>query len=235
MSLAKQISHYKDRWGLVHPTHAKNSQNGLLYTAYYIGHLKRRGELTYERMHEFYGTLINCQVYLGMPQRSPECVLQESIDDYWGVACATFMCGHYVSAFYILRYGWMSRLILGPIKLPYFYNTERPGTQLNAKGKKNWDAWLGRFPTVVIMLKWATSMPRNPFQRLIFALDCLKTACFTSSKHQDPWMMLDLALTAFGSPRLVSWVHKVMSYRKLTFKQFYHAYFGPTHPLTTYR
>lgn len=131
----------------------------------------------------------------------------------------------------IFIYGFDNKLEVGPLRFRYFFNTDRPGEQLNSSGRKNWPAWLGRFPIFRVLVSWGVGFNRTKLERLVFALDCLYVAHFAKQTDDTPLMMLFLKLQSFGSPRLRKLVAHILKLRNISFKKSFELYFGTNHPL----
>lgn len=234
MSYREEMKPYIDEFGLVHPWTDRKGLNGLLYHGYHVGMLNALGLLEKSDRDVFERTFYVCRGHTGILEREPGCRNQEGPDDHVGVTCASQILGMNYAPELILTAGRRMFLELGPIKLPYFYNTEVPGTQINREGKINWAACFLRFPTLIMLMKWGSGYKRSLFSRTVFVLETLYTASFGDITHQDPFMMMWLKLEAFGSEWLKKLVKRILVKRKLTIKMAFESYFGVNHPIAKY-
>lgn len=233
MSYKLEMAEYIDADGLVHPNVIKSSNNGLTYLGYHIAFLKALHIHTQFDMFQWERAFYLCGGASGVLRRSPCNGIQNSIDDYTGVVCAAKMQDHQTAAKFIWDAGLRSHLELGPIKLPFFFNTERPGEQVGYNGKVNYQAWFGRFPVLIAMLYLATGK-RSALAKLIVWLECLYTAAFARQDQTDPLMMLFMKLHAFGSVGLFEACGFLLKKRGVSVKQAFGEYFTKDHPFYKY-
>ncbi len=237
MTFSEEILKFADQYGLIHPDQSHSSQNGVLYTAYALALKAYLGELTHGDQESYEKVIKAVSKRPGLLCRvpGPAWGYQEGPDDYIGAICGSQITdnGPGIGA-RIYAYGFENKLEVGPLRFRYFYNTDCPGTQLNSSGKKNWPAWLGRVLIFRVLVSWGVGFWRRPWERFIFASDCIWTAAFAKQYQTDPLMMLFMKLQAFGSPRLKSVCATLLAMRKVTFKKAFAQYFGPNHPLVTY-
>lgn len=238
MTFSEEIKRYTDEWGLVHPTTVHDSQNGVTYLGYSLALKALTGEMRYEDTVAHVLAIKAVSRRPGLVCRVPEARgwgYQNQIDDFIGAICGAKITGTtWSTGASIYAYGFENDLKVGPLRLKYFYNTDCPGTQLNSSGKKNWPAWLGRFPIFRVLVSWGVGFHRTWPERFIFAFDCLWSACFSKQIYDTPIMMLFLKLQAFGSPRLRKICTRILNLRKITYKKAFELYFGQSHPLTRY-
>lgn len=236
MTFSEAIKEYTDTWGLVHPDQSHSSQNGLTYLAYSLALKSYLGELMRGKNRALFNVAIKtCSKRPGLVCRvpGPEWGYQNSIDDAIGVICGSWLTLS-TTGLDVLYFGMNHFLNVGPFKFKYFYNTDCPDSQLDSSGKKNWAAWFGLFPIFRVLVSWGSGFERTPFERFVFAFDCLWSACFAKQSDDTPLMMLFLKLQAFGAYRLKALCTRILNMRKITYKKAFGIYFGEAHPLAKY-
>lgn len=235
MTFSEAIKEYTDEFGLVHPDKSHSSQNGLTYLAYILALKVYLEELDGRSKGQLDRAVYACSKRPGLICRvpGPAWGYQEGPDDYISVLCASRLAASDIGTKMFL-YGITHLLEVGPFRFEYFYNTDNPETQFESSGKKNWPAYFGRFPLFRVLLKWACDRPRTRLDRLIFATDCLWTACLAKQSDDTPLMMLFLKLQAFGSYRMKTLCTRILNMRKITYKKAFELYFKESHPLAQY-
>lgn len=237
MTLSEAIRPYRDQYGLVHPNRDLNSTNGLTYTAYYMALLKERGELTEQECEAYSRTVLACEKEPGLLNRYPNHWQQQKIDDYACTIRGAEITGRRGLAWRIDEYGKNHAMTFGPIKRHYFYNNERPGTNLDHQDALNWAAlWIGNQPLFKIYLSWARGNPHGSWESFLFRQNCIITARVSDPGNQDAFLQLWLSLVAFGDREkdTRSAVIEIMKNRKISFRQSFESYFTEGCPFPEY-
>lgn len=192
-----KIFEIRDAFGFVTPEPPKSTQNGLLFTAYYYALLSRYRPLSAWEKNYLWDILSRSQIKAGLYQRSPWCDDQEAIDDYIGVVVLCELIGARDHARALLRFGETSYIDLGFTELPFYYNNAVPGTQLHKDGRKNRDAWLGRFPAWVYCVHQAACVSPGYGLTAAFAISSALNRTLGHRIGQDPIMQQTAVHIAF--------------------------------------
>lgn len=200
MALQDDIRAYLDADGLVAqrptiPGQRNASGNGVLYTALYFICLAVREEAGLIDRGQFLDLTDilwkreDGRSLFGLLVRGPAHPDQQAMDDYtgWVAAAAMLVCPAVPRA--ILRYGetaWVRGLLPWPVR--FFYSNVSPGSARHLDGRKNWNAWLGRYPQFVPLLRMASGV--NGFLgRLLWSLSLAYSSLTLRPEDQDGWIL----------------------------------------------
>ncbi len=136
---------FTDRFGLVQPE-GNTSDNGLRFTAQFVRALHLAGKLDTLACTEIVEIVKRCEIRPGLFRRAPNNNVQQSHDDYRGLAVISHYCDHSISR-RILARGREA-------PIPYWFDTVDPD-EFKAKKifRKHMHPWLGRFPSMIAMHK----------------------------------------------------------------------------------
>jgi hypothetical protein len=192
---------YEDRFGLIHWQRVNgqrdpSSGNGLLTTSIFYALRKLRGEQMDSDRLAFHSALTRCEKEFGLLRRSPSNDDQEGIDDYLGVLAASVVLGSRLLPQAICLRGKRFRpAVWGPLRWPWFYNNETPGTIRHRDGRINWSAWLGRHPSFVPLVRLSAG-------ETLGCLDWTRLSAtiwwgtWARKTDQDAWMLTWLLIQA---------------------------------------
>lgn len=137
--------------------------------------------------------------------------------------------------------------LLGWVRLPYYYNTEYPGTTKTNAGTTNWGAWMGRMPHVIAHLQFCDRNPKVEWpwlgRRLWWAAAVFLAGRSKRGHQEDPWILTWHLVNAYERCGRRSWV---CSWASQNFtRRLYSKYpgglntvflisFGEAHPLGEY-
>lgn len=234
MNFSEAITPYTDETGLVHPDISHSSQNGLTYLGYTLALKSVLGELNHFDSQNFKVAVSKCSLRPGLIARLPGLTYQQSFDDYQGVICGATLTKSYNVIADVLEFGRNNHLKLGPFKFKYFYNTDRPYTQVDRSGIRNWSAWFGRFPMFRLLVKLLENPRSILYNHIGFNMTSVIKA-LTANHHDDhAWMFLFVTVEAFGTKGLKAQLTIIMRDRGMTFKKAFAQYFGTKHPITDF-
>lgn len=194
------------------------SGNGVLYTAEAILTLDRRGELTPGALALWMHSLSRCFVDSGLLARAPlgkSFALDiEQIDDYHGILAVSARFDYRVAE-EILDYGRNVRVKIGPLRLPFWYNSTNPSDPLRdiRSGKIAWSAcFFPRFPQLVAAMYWAAHK-KAPWYLNFYAALVVVIACFAKRTNTDApmltWLLCYTNTHALLPSKLVSLAEKL--------------------------
>lgn len=178
------IEKYIDKFGLVQPNpDGETSQNGTLFTAYWC----MSAGLSAEDAAPFVTAVKRCELVSGLFCRSPENPFeQDSVDNYLGIAAMALAYAPEIAE-RVCFYGASHHIKAGPIKLFWYMNNEVINTEECIDGKKNWQAWLGRFPAVPLLFRLAAGRRLGIIDRALLLIT-VSVGPFLQLRHEDPFM-----------------------------------------------
>lgn len=178
---------YRDQYGLQQPTMYGTSHNGVRFTAQFVLVMINYGCLTYGQKLRLRGLIGKCFEKPGLLRRDPSSVLQDSIDNYLGLALISkFIDQSWAKD--VLKYG---RSHFG------FYENNK--TSRWPKGS----AFLWRFPQLFYALRCAAGERPNWFQTLS-AVISIWAARNTMDQDRRALSLL-LIRCGDGHSKLINW------------------------------
>jgi len=221
MNLVKTIREkHVDQYGLVLPQGGP-SGNGSLFTGIWM--MLRAQEETEERMarhFEFNELIVQITIEPGLYKRAPGWNIQDSIDNYIGIAAGAYFSGT-SHAHDILNFGkahW------------YVFNNEQ-------LGKFRWKAWFGRFVGVWAHIQLCAGMKPNLLRRIAQAIGLYITT-FDKPEETSNRLLGDVQVNCLDNhwvSEIIRWFwkrHLHKKYGELGINGAVRIYYGIDHPFT---
>lgn len=183
MGIINQYKTFTDYKGLVQPTPAAVSHNGVLYTAQYVVALMRHNSLTEHERARLIQVFRSCELEPGLLMRHPveHREVQQGPDDYVGAITASYLLGSH-QAHRILEYGRHHGFI---------YDNINSGI-INHYGS----AYIGRQQQIVTHLQFATGETPSLFRKVWWCIAVLSSA-LAKRDNQDAkilaWLLIVVA------------------------------------------
>lgn len=206
MSLRNEIKLFIDGNGLVTPNvytgeYKRGSDNGVMFTSEYYIHLKDNKELDELDLSNYEAVIKSCSVEPGLIARAPgDKQGGPPPDDLYAIAAASKTLGMPSIAKSIVDYGERNNWV---------FNADRPGNPHWGDGR-DFEAWLGRQPSLVCALKAAAGSPLPGWLKLVTAA-IIATSCAGVKKDDSDARRLafHLVRAVEGSGGILDWACNV--------------------------